>query len=319
MTTKVSETAMPARLPGSLEARVEKRLAVERHFSEIGHSYRHGKLYRQFEHDVTRPLLKLGLQAMGVYHRGLQNALLPVVRRIPIHFANLPPALDGFEILHLSDFHIDKNPALADALAPVLRELHPDLCVFTGDYRFEDSGPCEAIYPPMTRIVDSIDARYGIYGILGNHDAAEIAFGLERIGVRMLVNEGVPIGSSEEPLWLAGVDDPFDYRCADLDLAMRGAPHEAFKILLAHAPEMYAEADREGINLYLSGHTHAGQIRLPIVGALRHNADCPREYTFGLWRHGRMYGYTSAGVGCSTLPVRYGCPPEIVLIELRRA
>lgn len=320
MTKNVSGTALAAPFvrESSLAEALERRLSVEREFAEMGHSYRHGKLYRAFEHNVFRPVLKTGLELTGLYSRGLANALAPVVQDVALSFPNLPSGLNGFEILQLSDFHVDENPALADALLPFLAELRPDICVFTGDYRFEDQGSCEAVYPAMEKIISAIRARYGIFGILGNHDAAEIAIRLEEMGVHMLVNESVEIGDGPNSLWLAGVDDPFDYRCADLPRALAGVPRDAFQVLLCHAPELYDEAERAGIDLYLSGHTHAGQIRLPLVGALRKNADCPREYAFGHWRHGNLQGYTSAGVGCSSLPVRFGCPPEIVRIELVR-
>jgi uncharacterized protein len=301
----------------SLAESLEPRLAVERHFAELGHTYRHGALYRKVERFVTRPVLKIGLQAAGLYRRGMRNAMAPVVRRIALEFEGLPPALEGFEILHLSDFHIDTMPALADALAFILSDLEPDLCVFTGDYRFEDHGCCQAIYPQMRKIVSAIRARHGIFGTLGNHDAAEIAFGLEDMGVRMLVNESAEIRQGGASLWLAGVDDPFDYGCDDLPRALASVPRNAFTVLLAHAPEIFDEASQAGVSLYLSGHTHAGQIRLPAIGALRQNARCPRAYMFGQWQHGQMQGYTSAGVGCSSLPVRFGCPPEIALLELR--
>ena len=125
-------------------------------------------------------------------------------------------------------------------------------------------------------------------------------------------------------MWIAGVDDPHYYGCDDLPGALSDVPKDAFKVLLAHSPEMYREADAAGIHLYLCGHTHAGQIRLPkpfrdAWAAPFQNADCPREYTHGAWSHGALQGYTSAGVGTSLLPVRYNCPPEIIVIELRRS
>jgi predicted MPP superfamily phosphohydrolase len=114
------------------------------------------------------------------------------------------------------------------------------------------------------------------------------------------------------------VDDPHFYGCDDLQDAMRPVPGQGFKLLLSHTPEMYREAADAGIALYLSGHTHAGQIRFPGIGAVAQLADCPRAYASGHWRHAAMQGYTTAGVGCSLLPVRLNCPPEIVVIELAR-
>ena len=302
----------------SLADLVQPRLAVEEHFARTGHTYRHGPSHYFFEDHILRPTLKFGLSAIGLYKQGVRNALSPVVREIPLRFPTLPAAFDGFQLLQISDFHIDGVDGLAEALVPVLGSLKPDVCVFTGDYRFEDRGSCQEVYPRMRVIVDAISAKHGIYGILGNHDAAEVAFALEEMGVHMLINESARFEQGGDAIWIAGVDDPFDYRCDDLPAALMGVPADSFKILLAHAPELYTAAAAQGIDLYLSGHTHAGQIRLPLIGPIKNNAKCPRAYTFGLWKHGGMTGYTTSGIGCSALPIRYNCPPELVLFRLLR-
>jgi uncharacterized protein len=304
----------------SLSERLQPRIEIERHYARIGHTLRHGLVARAFERKIERPLLRLGLKAAGLYERGMRNALDVSTTRIRLSFPNLPPAFEGFQILQISDFHIDGVDGLAEVIEQALSRLpaEPDVCVFTGDYRFDDLGDCRAVYPRMRKVVQSIRTKHGIYGILGNHDAAEMVFALEDLGVRMLMNEAAEIERAKGALWLLGVDDKFDYRCDDLPAALAGVPADAFKILLSHSPELYKEASREGIQLYLTGHTHAGQIRLPGIGTLKHNARCPRRMAFGAWRHGGMQGYTSAGVGCSGLPVRFHCRPELVLIELSR-
>lgn len=263
--------------------------------------------------------LKTGLRICGLYQRGLANALTPVVRHLRVESPRLAADLDGFRVLHLTDFHIDALDGLAEALADQLAFLPVDLCVLTGDYRYYVRGSCDRIYPRMEHVLGSIRARHGVYGILGNHDCADIADGLEKLGVRMLINESVPIGPPDNPLWVVGVDDPHFFGCDDLAGALTGVGPDDFKLLLAHTPELCREAAAAGVDLYLTGHTHAGQIRLPGVGALMQLAECPRAYAQGHWRHDGMHGYTSAGVGCSLLPVRFGCPPEIVIIELARA
>jgi hypothetical protein len=302
----------------SLAERLKPRIAVEEYFARLGHTYRHGKAFRIFEHYFVRPALKIGLSAVGLYGTGRRNALNPIVRQITLPYPHLPAAFDGFRVLHISDFHIDGVDGLAEALAVLLSEISVDLCVFTGDYRFEDRGPSTAVYPRMRKVVDAISAEHGIVAILGNHDPAEIVWGLEALGVRMLVNDSIEIRSGGDSLWVAGVDDPFDYRCDDLEAALEDVPSDAFKLLLAHAPEIYQAAADQGVDLYLSGHTHAGQIRLPLIGAIKHNAKCPKQYMHGLWKHQTMHGYTSAGVGCSSVPVRFNCPPEVVIFELKR-
>jgi predicted MPP superfamily phosphohydrolase len=303
----------------SLEERLQPRIAVEREFARLGHSYRHGPFYRAFEHRVLRPSIKLALHCAGLYSRGIQNAVCPIVRGVRLRFPNLPPAFDGFRILQISDLHIDGTDGLAEALSSLLSSVEADVCVLTGDYRFEDFGPCDAVYPRMQTVLSSISATHGIYGILGNHDTAELAFALEEMGVHMLVNDAAEISRAGSPsLWLIGVDDPFDFRCDDLSVASSEVPRGAFKILLAHAPELYEQAANNEIDLYLSGHTHGGQIRFPVIGSIRQNASCPRSYACGHWRHRGMQGYTTAGAGCSSLPVRFNCPPEVVLFELRK-
>jgi uncharacterized protein len=258
------------------------------------------------------------VEQLRAEERGLSNALSPLIRRVQLQFTNLPPGLDGFRILHLSDFHIDGLPGLAEVLVEKLPQAPVDLCVLTGDYRFEVKGDCAAIYPRMRRVLDAISSRHGIVGILGNHDCADIALELQKRGVRMLINDSFAIESMGDRLWVIGVDDPYYYGCDDLTGAMEGIPASDFKLLLAHTPELFANAESALIDLYLCGHTHAGQIRLPILGAAILNANCPRDFTYGHWYYRNMQGYTTSGVGCSLLPVRFGCPPEIAVIELSR-
>ncbi len=148
----------------------------------------------------------------------------PVVRHLRPEFAELPPHLDGFRILHLSDLHVDGMDGLAEILADLVADLPVDLCVLTGDYRFEVSGPCHAIYPRMRRVLRAIRARHGVVGILGNHDCADIAVELEQAGVRMLINEALEVRSPHGRLWVIGVDDPHYYGCDDLAGALDGVP-----------------------------------------------------------------------------------------------
>lgn len=307
-----------ASLERSLAEQLRPRIAVEEKFARAGGKVKTKSFFRRYEKRYVAPLIKAGLQVLGLYDRGKQHALSPVITELDLCFPDLPHSFDGFRLLHLSDLHIDGVDGLTEVLAPLLDGIEADLCVLTGDYRFEDEGPCDEVYRRVRKLLPSMAARHGTYGILGNHDESVIAFGLEEMGIRMLVNEAVEIRRGRDSIWLAGVDDPFDYECDDLPGAMAGVPADAFKILLAHTPDLYREATDFDVRLYLCGHTHGGQVRLPKIGALRSNAKSPRAYTYGHWTHGDMHGYTSGGIGCSSLPVRLNCPPEIVLITLRR-
>lgn len=316
MTLQSASTSLCSE-PG-VGGRLEERLAIEQYFLRSGRTYRHGKLHRFFERQVTRRLLKSGLQMVGLYGRGLRNALTPVLRRIQLSFPDLPVQFEGFQILQLSDFHIDGTDGLAQVLAESIEPVRPDLCVLTGDYRFEDRGPSDDVYSLMRVVTGSIQAEHGVIGILGNHDPCEAVSELEAMGVQMLVNDAAEIQRRGASIWIVGLDDNFDYQTHDLEAALTSVPESGFKVLLAHAPESYQPAASNGIHLYLSGHTHGGQIRVPWFGALKRNARCPRAYAHGHWKYGTMQGYTSAGLGCSSLPIRFNCPPELVMIELRR-
>ena len=291
-------------------------MAIEAQKARTGRWGKKSPFSDWLERKVTTPLLKRGLEIAGLYTKGARNALRPVVRNIRLHYSRLPAAFDGFEILHLSDLHIDGIDGLSGILADMLSELEADLCVLTGDYRFETHGPHEAVYERMESILASVSAKHGVFGILGNHDASEMAFRFEELGVRMLINEAAEVAGGDASIWVIGVDDPYDYQCHDLESALLPVPPDSFKILLAHTPDMFEEASDSGIHLYLCGHTHGGQIRLPGIGHLIQNARCPRSHAYGHWTRNGMHGYTSPGIGCSTLPIRFNCSPEIVVIEL---
>ncbi|HMD97926.1 MAG TPA: metallophosphoesterase [Terriglobia bacterium] len=300
-----------------LEKRLARRRAVEADI-RAGRWRKANKDLLLVPDRIAARMLRAALRMTGLYSRGIRNALAPVVRHARLEFENLPESFDGFRILHLADLHIDGLDGLAEAVAERVEGLDADLCVMTGDYRFDVGGPHDAVYPRLLTILSRIRAPHGVVAILGNHDEADMAMKLENLGVQLLVNEALEIANRGGRLWVIGVDDPHYYGCDDLDGALEDVPAEAFKVLLAHSPEMFREAAVAGIDLYFCGHTHAGQICLPGIGPLRVNAACPRHYTHGHWKHGAMRGHTSAGVGCALLPVRYNCPPEIGLIELVR-
>ena len=273
--------------------------------------------FRSEKHRVLVYLLRAGLRLTGLRSRGERNALNPVVRAIRFAYDSLPEGFCGFKILHLSDLHVDGIEGFAECLRSRIQGLEVDLCVLTGDYRFKMRGPCDDVYPQMARILSGVNARLGIVGVLGNHDVAEEVPALERMGVRMLVNAALELRRGRDSAWVIGVDDPHYYGCDDLSGAVRHVPPDAFKILLVHTPEMLEDAAQHGMNLYLCGHTHGGQICLPVIGPIILNSNCPRRYTRGVWRYKNVQGYTSAGVGTSGVPVRFFCRPEVGLIELR--
>jgi predicted MPP superfamily phosphohydrolase len=161
--------------------------------------------------------------------------------------------------------------------------------------------------------------REGVFGVLGNHDCIEMIPDLEDAGVCMLVNDAYAIKRNRETIWLVGVDDPHYYKAHDFKASFKGIPKGAFSIFAAHSPEVYREAAQQLVRLYLCGHTHGGQIRLPFYnGPIITHSRAPRKIASGLWKYNGMYGYTTAGVGTSGVPLRFNCPGEVVLFTLKR-
>jgi uncharacterized protein len=257
------------------------------------------------------------LRITGLCGRAQRNALALTVRERGLSLPGLPAAFDGLRVLHLSDLHLDGYPGFGSRIAGVLRGQRFDLALLTGDFRFYDTGRYEQLVAELDALVPALVCRYGVYGILGNHDFIEMVPLIERAGVRLLLNEAVAVEAAGSRLWLVGVDDAHFYGLNDFDRAVSAIPAGEAQIVLVHSPEVVAEAAGYGFLLYLSGHTHGGQICLPGGISVYRNVRCTREQIAGSWRYGDMEGYTSAGVGASGVFGRFFCPPEIVIHELR--
>lgn len=283
------------------------------------------KIYQTYKLSWARALfdgatlLRGFLWMTGLRSWAERNALSPRHRKLVFEFESLPAAFHGFRILHLSDLHIDAHPELADRICEQIRDVEVDLCLLTGDYQYETARGQHQAHSYMEQVIDSVKARGGCVGILGNHDISTDVRPLEEMGVRMLVNESIEIKIGDESIRVVGVDDPYDYQLDDLPGAMRDIPDTAFKILLAHTPQLYRDAAGHHVHLYLCGHTHGGQVQIPGFGPILCKAKAPRRYAFGTWQYKAMHGHTSSGVGVSGVVARIFCPPEVGLIELRRS
>ncbi|MCP5427150.1 MAG: metallophosphoesterase [Chromatiaceae bacterium] len=260
-------------------------------------------------------LMRYTLRLAGLYGRGQRNALDIQVRHNEIYLKNLPPAFDGFTLLHLSDLHADLNPPAIAALARLVSQLNYDACVLTGDYRGATFGPFDRAMQEIAGLCTQLSQP--IYGVLGNHDSICMLPELEEMGVRMLLNEHVRLQRGEETVYLAGIDDAHYYRVDNLEKAADSIPQEEISILLSHTPEIYRQAAHTGFDLILCGHTHGGQICLPGGIPVTLDSKCPRYMGSSAWSYLEMQGYTSTGAGTCIVNVRLNCPPEVTLHHLR--
>ncbi len=267
--------------------------------------------------DNLERLFEKGLKAFGLYKRGMLTAGNLVVNRQEIHFSNLPAAFDSYRILHLTDLHLDTLEDTGRLVAQKIKGLKVDLCVITGDYRNKMFGKYEHIIDPVRIILESVKAKDGIIGTLGNHDSHLLAYNLEKMGMTVLTNETVTLSRGDEDISFTGLDDPHNYYTPQAKEAMEDTG-SGFKIALVHSPEMYDIAERNGYQLYLCGHTHGGQICLPggipVITHLRKG----KRYVRGLWQVGNMKGFTNQGCGVVGIPVRFYTQSEVALITLKR-
>lgn len=261
-----------------------------------------------------RSLLRGALKLSGVYWQGCRNAERIQVRHHRVAFDRLPSSFDGLTILHLSDLHVDASGRAMERLAEVLPTLEYDVCVLTGDFRGETHGPFEETLEWMARLLPHL--KDPVFGVLGNHDSIRMVPALEEMGIRMLLNESVVLERRATRVHLAGIDDAHHYRLGNIEKAAANIPYGEFSILLSHTPEVYRQAAHADFDLFLAGHTHGGQICLPGGVAIKLESKLPRRLSAGPWRHDKMAGYTSVGVGTCMIPVRLNCPPEITLHHL---
>ncbi|MEO6923398.1 MAG: metallophosphoesterase [Bryocella sp.] len=249
------------------------------------------------------------------------------VTHCTVELARLPRALDGLRIAQLSDVHYEQftQPSfIREAVAEVNRQA-PDLMVLTGDYVSE--GPRAASFGaqssyPCADILSGIQCAQR-WCVLGNHDvsvgAATVMDALHLHGLPVLQNRHVPFERDGARLWIAGVKN-VSLSDPDMDLAVPrglGSAREPV-ILLAHEPDYAGTVMRHGgVDLMLSGHTHGGQIRLPMVGAL-YTPPLGRDYIEGHFQlENGLQLYVNRGIGTSGVPFRVYCRPELTMITLR--
>ncbi|HMG76122.1 MAG TPA: metallophosphoesterase [Pyrinomonadaceae bacterium] len=278
--------------------------------------WRHDRPAPRQPRQEPRPLSVIK-SALGEMARvALSEPFMLAIERQQIYLRRLPKALDGLRVVHLSDFHYGPivNPRHLERAIEAANDLQPDLIALTGDYISHD----RSYAAPCAELVGRLRARYGVFAVLGNHDhwtdAALIADLFRSEGITVLLNEGMRIDLKGESFWLAGVNDTM-VGLEDLPLALAGSGDDEMKLLLAHNPIILRRAARAEVDLVLSGHTHGGQVTLRPE---KNRSGRPRRRLLrGLGRRGNTQIYVTRGLGTVVLPIRYGCPPEVSVLELQ--
>lgn len=269
---------------------------------------------------LTATALILGAFALAVLAWGYASATAdPILRETQVEMPGLRPGVGELRVVLIADLHVagpDMPPSRLRRIVGRVNGLDPDLVLVAGDlisdrrlatrqYGFHDAAA------PLA----DIRARLGIVAVLGNHDhwrdAKEARAALRAAGVTVLDNDVVRAG----PLAVGGLDDAFTGH-DDVGATVRrlravgGVP-----ILLSHSPDPFPRLPN-WITLSLAGHTHCGQVRLPLIGAMSYMSEYGTRYGCGRIDEDGKTLIVSAGLGTSILPLRFGAPPDLWLVRL---
>jgi predicted MPP superfamily phosphohydrolase len=286
------------------------------------------KSKRSFVGNATRTLAaaSLGAFAYGTYHENR----VPEISRVGLSYTGLHHELCGFRVAHVTDIHAGPFISFESIARTVsmVNALKPDLIVLTGDYI--NNNP--AYVNGCVGLLDDLKANAGVFGVYGNHDyytgIDSVREGFSRTRIFMLSHSRRAAKGLEGLLNIIGVEDPVSRWAADAqfqDLAKISAlalPHQ-FNLLLSHRPGIFKVCKDWNVQLTLAGHTHGGQIIVPMVGERGFSlASLFVTYTHGLYHSEKdpeVRMYVSRGIGTIIAPVRLFCKPEIVEITLTRA
>lgn len=242
------------------------------------------------------------------------------ITRQDVDCKTLPPDLDGLRIGLLSDFHFrpDHDAELVDKVLDRVRQEKLDLVALTGDYMSDDP---HVVVPLLARL-KNLTAAHGVFAVMGNHDGwagngSVIKRQFEKAGISFLVNHHSLLTIRGESLAVAGTDFVWKGQ-PDPAKAFRGIPRTTPVIALVHEPDYFdTVAAYRDITLQLSGHSHGGQCRVPVINYAPRTVRYGKKYLEGLFSRGDSNLFVTRGVGTGGPRVRFSCPPELAILTLR--
>ncbi|MGK0188009.1 MAG: putative MPP superfamily phosphohydrolase [Verrucomicrobiales bacterium] len=242
------------------------------------------------------------------------------VTRQEVVTPRLPGDLDGLRVAMFGDLHYDPelDEALLKKLVAAVNQESPDLVAIVGDYVEHEA----KVISPMLEHLGRIKARHGIYAVMGNHDGwtlpgEKVKRQFEASGIDFLINANSQITINQSRLAIAGTDNVWDGN-PDLAAAFKGVANDSPVLALIHEPDYFDTVTtvRSGV-LQLSGHSHGGQCRVPLVGYAPQTVSWGRKYLHGEFGKSGSRLFVTRGVGTTGIRVRFACRPELVMLTLR--
>jgi hypothetical protein len=250
------------------------------------------------------------------YSREIEPASLHIQKET-ISSNKIPPLFNNKKIIHFSDTHLGFHYSLDDLKELILKinNRNPDLVVFTGDFVDDPSYLNQHDHQPIIQVLENIKPRYGKYWIYGNHDHGGYGTDvirdiMEQSDFRLLQNSHTEIKEGDESFILAGIDDLMLGK-PDIEAALANSNPDLFTMLLVHEPDFADHTVNYPVDVQLSGHSHGGQIRLPIIGHL-YTPMYAEKYVLGKYvLHDKLQLFVNGGIGTTRIPYRLLCKPEI--------
>ena len=244
------------------------------------------------------------------------------VNPVAISVPQWPNGFAHLKVVALSDLHVGAPHITLDKVRDVVRQTNaqqPDLIVLLGDYVIQGILGGHFTEPEaFAEILKDLHAPLGVYAVLGNHDwwlgEAQVTPPFERVGIRMLTNEAVRIERNGSALWIAGLGDYFTHH-DDLEKTMRSVTTADPILVITHTPDIFLKLPPQVI-LTLAGHTHGGQVNLPLFGRRVVPSDYGDKYALGFVEEGERRLFVTTGIGTSILPLRFRVPPEISVLTI---
>lgn len=244
-----------------------------------------------------------------------------VVQKYSIALPHWSTKLNHLKVAVLTDLHVGCLSVPVSKLRRVIATTnaeHPDVIVMLGDF-VASHGRQSALKPEeFVHELSALKARYGVYAVLGNHDwwynGEAVREELQKANIHVLENESVELSVKDTNLWIAGLADQWT-RAPSIHFALKKVPLGAPCLMLMHEPDLFREVP-ESVSLSLAGHTHGGQVAFPLIGAPILPTELGSKFARGLIVEGEKNYFVSSGVGTSVLPVRFGVPPEVCILDL---